>query len=442
MPVRLGCNDHRSLDVTLSGDTPLQFAYLVLHDEEFAREIAPRVDAEDFPQGALRGLTMLAKDQAERFGRSTTQQTLDAALEAGFSCDRYGTDPDTMRSVYDDLTAYEPDDESYDRIVEQAKAWLRYRHMRRAADQAQEHLDKGNTEAAVEALDLLARERAPVTEPPLTLSDVSVLYAEANNNGAIPTGFEFIDTVWEGGLHAHEFGVVVAVTSAGKTMSLCHLACEAYRSNHTVLYYSSELTPRQILGRIVSGLLEKPFEQLPEGETMRLLAAFKQRNELTAGIFIRGMPPGMTPQNLRHDLEQMERDGSPVDVVLLDSADDLTPDTRINEDWRSQAEIYWKVRQLAVNDGYAVWTSTQAKQEAVEKSKVGLKHMGRSFAKAQRAHVVVALSQTEGQRDDPLGPLISVRVIKDSEHGTVGRWSELQATFGKGRGFPGFRKVS
>ena len=76
----------------MDGDVPLQFAWLVLHDEEFGRELAPRITPDDFPQGALRGLTMLAKDQAERFGRPTTSQTLDAALEAGFPAEKYGTD--------------------------------------------------------------------------------------------------------------------------------------------------------------------------------------------------------------------------------------------------------------------------------------------------------------------------------------------------------------
>ena len=100
----------------MDGDIPFYFAWLVLNDEEFGREMAPQIVPDDFPQGALRGLTMLARDQATRFGRATTRLTLEAALEAGFPTQKYGTDADSMLDVYSKLDAFQPDDESYDRI--------------------------------------------------------------------------------------------------------------------------------------------------------------------------------------------------------------------------------------------------------------------------------------------------------------------------------------
>lgn len=421
----------------MDGDVPLHFVWLVLHDEEFGRELAPQILPDDFPQGALRGLTMLAKDQAERFGRPTSRQTLEAALEAGFPAEKYGTDADSMRDVYGRLDAFAPDDESYGRIEETARAWLKHRHMRRAADQATEALDKGDTDVAAEALDTLHRAHAP-SEPPLSLGDIGQLYEESPN-GAIPTGLRFIDEAWEGGIRPHEFGVLLAVTNVGKSQALCYLACSAYRSNRSILFYTSELTPKQILGRIVSGLLQQPYDQVPELEAMRLLVEYREQHKITASIWVKFIGSDMTTTSLRLDLEQMERDGKHVDLVFLDSADDMSAGSKVKEDWLRQENIYHALRQLALRVGIPIWTSTQAKQTAVEKARIGLQHVGRSFAKAQRGHFVIALAQTSAQREDPLGPLVGVFIIKDSEHGSPGLWREMQTTFGKGHGYPGFR---
>ncbi len=424
----------------MDGDVPLQFAWLVLHDGDFSRELAPQIVPDDFPQGALRGLAMLAKDQAVRFGRSTSTQTLDAALEAGFPAEKYGTDPDSMRDVFSRLDLWAPDEASYGRIEETAREWLRHRHMRRAADEASEALDRGDTDIAAEALDTLHRAHTP-PEPALSLGDIGMLYEE-QPNGAIPTGLRFIDEAWEGGIHPHEFGVFLTVTNVGKTMSLCYLACAAYKSNRSVLFYTSEITPKQILGRIVSGLLERSFNQVSEVDALQLLVDYREQHGIGASVWIKSMTEGMTATSLRLDLEQMEREGKHVDLVFLDSADDMSAGTKTKEDWQNQAAIYWELRQFAVKSGMPIWTSTQAKQQAVEKARISLKDVGRSFAKAQRGHFVIGIAQTPAQREDPLGPLVGIYVIKDSEHGSPGLWREMQTTFGKGKGYPGFRDTS
>ncbi len=431
--------NRRGLYVTIAGDTPYHFAWLVLNDEDFSREMAPLVTTDDFPQGALRGLTMLAKDQAERFGRTTTKQTLTAAIEAGFPAEKYGTDADSMADVFDRLSAFEPDDASYGRIEETARAWLKHRHMRKAADEASAALDRGDVELAAESLDLLHQAHTPI-EPPLSLGDIGRLYEESDN-GAIPTGIHFIDEAWEGGIHAHQFGVLIAVTNIGKSQTLCYLACSAYRANYSILFYTSELAPKQILGRIVSGLIERSYDQVDELEVMQQLVDYRAEHGITASIWVKAISEGMTTASLRLDLEQMARDGKQVDMVLLDSADDMAPTTKAKDDWLRLESIYSGLRLLAVRTGMPIWTSTQAKQEAVEKARISLKHIGRSWAKAQRAHFVVGLAQTEQQRADPLGPIVGVYIIKDSEYGSISQWAEMQATFGQGKGYPGFKAL-
>lgn len=423
----------------MDDDTPLHLAWLLLHDRDFAEEVAPAIQLEDYPQGALRGLVMLAQDQNVRYRQPTTLQALEAALTGGWPAERYGTTPEAMLEIYGRLDDFEVEDEARDRIAELCHAWLRTRHMGRAVDEAGIALERGQPDAARDALDQARREYQP-PEPALTLGDVGLLYQESPN-GAVPTGLGFVDKAWHGGLRPHELGVLVSSTNLGKSQSLCFFALQAYLSGRSALYYTSELTPKQILSRIVSGILERSFDQISETEAVRMIPYIQQQRQLPGWIQIKGVREGMTVEDLRLDLEELGRDGKKPDVVLLDSADDLTPSHRGREDWLNQADIYSSLRRLCVQHGYAIWTTTQANRDAVERARISLKHMGRSFTKAQRAHFVLGLAQTDEQRKDPLGPLLSVFVLKDSEWGSPGLWKEMHVTFGQGAGYPGFTTI-
>lgn len=423
----------------MTTDAPLHLVWLLLHDEEFTLDVAPLVDIEDYPQGALRALVMLAHDQVTRFRRATTEQVLEAALQDGWDPARYGSDPESVRRVYGELDDFAVDDEAYDRISDICIRWLKARHMGRSIEDAGKYLDSGKLDRARDALDQARKDYAP-PEQPLTLSDVGQLFLP-ETNGAVPTGLRFVDHYWHGGVRPHELAVLVASTNAGKSMFLCYLARSAYLSNHSVVYYTSELTTKQILARIVSGILERPWEEISEAEALRVLPFMAQQKNITARLEIREVREGMTVSDLRLDVRDMRRGGFDPKIILLDSADDLLPERHIKEDWLSQANVYGSLRRYAVQEEIAIWSSTQANRDVIDKARISLKNMGRSFAKAQRAHFVVGLAQTEEQRNDPFGPIMGVYILKDSLWGSPGQWSELQTTFGKGTGFPGFREV-
>ena len=101
------------------------------------------MEAEDYPQGALRGLVMLARDQAVRYRRRTTRQTVETAPASGFLPHHFGTDAGTMLDVYDRLDAFAVDPASRPRVAELCLKWLRLRRMGRALDEAADHLKRG-----------------------------------------------------------------------------------------------------------------------------------------------------------------------------------------------------------------------------------------------------------------------------------------------------------
>ena len=137
---------------------------------------------------------------------------------------------------------------------------------------------------------------------------------------------------------------------------------------------------------------------------------------------------------------QRRLEAEDIDIVLLDSADDLAPADRYDKMYEGYKEIYRDLRiNVCQGMNLPVWTTVQMNRDAVEKAKASLKNIGDAFAKAQRAHLVLGMSQTPGELNDVLGPLIKLWVLKDTQHGSKGKYSVQKTMFGRGHdGWPGF----
>lgn len=426
----------------VTNDTIFFVAWLTLHDREFVKSHGRRVTPDLFPRGPLQGLVALALDQDERFRKNTTGQVVDLALTNGFSPNFYGTSAEEMQRTYVDLNAFAVEDDARSRAVEACLSWIGLRRSGMTLDTALTALDRGDEEGVAEAL----REARADTAPEETVLNLEIDFAESLlplEDNAVPTGFTLLDHGWQGGVRPGELAVVLTVTNLGKTQYLCYLAVSAYKANRRILLYTFELHPKQVLRRIVSGLLKKPQGSIDIEEAGQLLAGIKRRRGITEGyIEIRGGSMGVS--DIAHDLDELVEEGRKPDVVLLDSGDDLIPQQTYPTLYLTQGEIYRHLRKLALQKEVAVWSSTQATREAIDKARISLRHMGDSFWKARRAHYVLGLSQSEADRADPFGAAMTMRILKDSEHGTPGQWANLRPLFGPsfaGKGYPGFEEV-
>jgi hypothetical protein len=345
-----------------------------------------------------------------------------------------------MRAIYQDLSNFSVDNDARPRVVELVLAWARQRQMGMALDESLRALAKGDEAEAAAAL-AAARKPFAAEEEPLRLDrDFQQALTPLPEN-AIPTGFVSIDRGWAGGVRPGELAIALAVTNLGKTQVLCFLSSVAYKADHRVLLYTFEVSPKQVLRRIVSAVLRRPVGNVPVEEGPELLQNIRRNRHLNgADIEIRGGTKSVG--DLMLDLEELDQEGRKPDVILLDSADGLIPRRTYRTLYETQGELYADLRKLALDANIAIWSTTQATKDAIEKARISLKHMGDSFWKARRAHYVLGFSQTEQQRNEPFGPYMDLHILKDSEHGTAGRRFQLRPQFGRGGdGWPGFEEV-
>jgi hypothetical protein len=213
------------------------------------------------------------------------------------------------------------------------------------------------------------------------------------------------------------------------------LAATAYKANKKVLFLTYELSRLELGERILTALLEKPRQELDPDTIGADLLAMRERE----GVTDRGsvlIEDGLsTVSDLRYRLEEVQPD-----LVLLDSADDITPRQKYPSLYLAQGEVYSDILlDICHKMKLPVWTSAQLNREAVEKARVSIKHIGDSFKKGQRATLVIGLSQTLDEADYFMGNMMKMLVLKDTRHGAQGKWWRFITKFGKGpRGWPAY----
>ena len=416
-------------------------AWLLVEDKAF-QETNLNADARVFPKGPLRYLVSAALKRQTVLGPDTLRVMLDADKT---SLRRAGAEASLVSKVFEDLeNGFTVKLEDLPAMREMASAWLRRRSMILSLDTAREALDKGEVEEAEKALSKSSYN--PETRPtPLLLTETadSILAGTRKLTPAVPTGLYALDRAWRGGIRRSELGIILGATNTGKSMVVCHLAAEAFWANRYVLYYTSELTDQQVLERIACGILRMGKADIPEGVSFAALVsarADRERLPYPEKAQVEVRPGDLTMDGLNRDLEELKSlHGRYPGLVILDSADDIIPPIKTDKTYEGLRAIYSVLRsQVCQAKRIPVWTTSQTNREAVDKARVSLKHIGDAFAKAQRAHYVLGLAQSQAEREHPDGPLMNVYVLKDTLHGTRGAWFQCHVDFGFGdNGFAG-----
>lgn len=217
----------------------------------------------------------------------------------------------------------------------------------------------------------------------------------------IATGFKRIDKILGGGIEIGELGNMMAVTGKGKSIALINLAFNAVKRGHKAAIIGMEMPARQINQRMDSRWLRMPYLKFKTFEfTSAELRAIQMRLKRARKRFKGRLRVISTPirsvdvNGLCDILSDLKEDGFVPKALFLDSADHmLGPKGRRYESLRvEQTEIYWSVKALAEDEGYAIWNSLHAGREWAEKLATA-EASSESYDKSRIADIVISLNQ-------------------------------------------------
>ena len=422
-------------------ETLFRVTWLICHDQAFLHRHR-EVDSRAWPLGPLRYIVNLALSHYREHRRILTDSVVELTVESDpVNLRRHRTDNAMVRSVWHDLGAFSVEDDGLPAAREMCSTWLQRRGILVRIERAGVSIDRGELEEAEELL------RQPGggddREAPLSDADLTYVLADTltrNAKGAIQTGLADLDRAWRGGIRGGEIGMIGAPTGVGKSQMLASFAAAAFWQGKRSLCYTFELTKAQMIERIGLAVLGKgkydiKLEDLPK----ELATAARLRHKTKLGRFFVQEGALSWPQ-LRFDLDAFRQEhGKYPNLLLLDSADDMPPPGKFDQEWAGLKMAYRHMRSLAQELRIPIWTSSQLTKEAVDAARISLRRIAGAYAKATLCHYVLGVSQTPEERDMHDRPLLNIFVLKDSLHGTTGGHLVCETEFGRGEnGYPGF----
>lgn len=271
---------------------------------------------------------------------------------------------------------------------------------------AVEHLEKGDVKEVYKEINKLSRKNVE----PRDYTEIKWVEEFNERQGerkrakehpediiVIPTGFKRLDGVMKG-IRLGELGLILATTGKGKSIMLTNIAFHAVKMNFPTVYFALEMPARQIAARQDSRWLGIDYNKFRDFEfAPSELRAIKRKLKRTRKKFknkfrIISMPLRRCDSNkIRGVLDDLRDDGFDPKLILVDSGDHMNSVEKHESFRLSQASVYWDLKTLAEEDGYAIWSSVHAGREWA-KTIATAEATGESYDKARIADIVCSLN--------------------------------------------------
>jgi hypothetical protein len=224
-------------------------------------------------------------------------------------------------------------------------------------------------------------------------------YAEGARN-TIKTGWDPIDLYLDGGIGIGELGVILAMSSAGKTWVLCHLAANALLEGKKVIFYTLEDSETFISKRIDSIILKKSTSEMK----YHIDDLKEKLSHLDDNLIVKEYPQLVTTTNamvghlnsLRLSGWCNPEGGEEDDdlLVIADYGDIFAPLKSFNSDWLNQKQIYNELKSFAQVMRIRLWTAAQSNIGAEGQRNIESTKMGGAYAKVAPCNIILSLSRS------------------------------------------------
>jgi replicative DNA helicase len=224
----------------------------------------------------------------------------------------------------------------------------------------------------------------------------------------VPTDWQPINDLMDGGLGPGELGVVVAPSGVGKTWILTAMGASAVRQGLSVVHYSMELSEHYVGARYDTLFTHIPSTNLKEKkeEVKHKIGGLKGK------LLIKYFPPkGVSVKKLQMHIEKMIANGNRPDVIIVDYADLLLSHSNKNDStYSEQGGVYIDLRGMGGELGIPIWTASQTNRSAIDSDVIEADKIADSYAKVMNADFIMSWSR---KSKDKLNDTARAHVMKN-----------------------------
>ena len=235
-----------------------------------------------------------------------------------------------------------------------------------------------------------------------------LLRTEDVNRDTVPTNWECINELMNGGLGPGELGVVVAPSGVGKTWVLSALGAAAVKKGLNVVHYSLELSEHYVGQRYDTVFTGIPSSEIKEHKEDVL----EKIGRLTGKLLIKYFPPkGITTKKLQSHIEKMIAVGNRPDLIIVDYADLLlSHSSKSDSTYGEQGGVYIELRGMGGELGIPIWTASQTNRSGIDSEVIEADKIADSYAKVMNADFIMSLSR---KSKDKINNTARVHIMKN-----------------------------
>ena len=207
----------------------------------------------------------------------------------------------------------------------------------------------------------------------------------------VPTKWDPINDLMDGGLGPGELGVVVAPSGVGKTWILTAIGAEAVRRGLSVVHYTMELSEHYVGARY-----DTVFTGIPSADLKQKKEEVKGKITNLAGrLLIKYFPPkGVTVKKLQQHIEKMVTLDNRPDVIIVDYADLLlSHSNKSDSTYQEQGGVYIDLRGMSGEMEIPIWTASQTNRSAIDSEVIEADKIADSYAKVMNADFIMSWSR-------------------------------------------------
>ena len=206
----------------------------------------------------------------------------------------------------------------------------------------------------------------------------------------LPTAWDSVNDLMDGGLGKGELGVIVAPAGIGKSWTLQAIGTHAVKCGLSVIHYTLELNAAYVGLRydcIISGQPTGNLQYYKE-DVQKLISKLK------GNLIIKYWPTRTASVNtISAHLQQCELQGIKPDLVIVDYADIMKSTQHFKEKRHEIGHVYEELRGVAGEFDVPMWTASQANRSSLEEEIIGADKVSEDYSKVMTADFVMSMSR-------------------------------------------------
>jgi len=210
------------------------------------------------------------------------------------------------------------------------------------------------------------------------------------SRSCIPTKWDSVNELMDGGLAGGELGVIVAPAGIGKSWTLQAIGADAVRQGKTVIHYTLELNAQYVGLRYDTIFTGQPTANLQYHKD----EVSKKIQNLKGELIIKYYPTRTASINtITAHLQQCELQGIKADMVIVDYADIMKSTQHFSEKRHAIGLIYEELRGVAGEFDIPIWTASQANRSSLEEDVIDASKVSEDYSKVMTADFVMSMSR-------------------------------------------------